>query len=165
MKSIFIFVSVLLSATAFADTRAAGNGITLGVANGVYAGSGVLQSESLLVPNLKFESVRRLQDGIIQARTQAKLFGHVVAEAAALLQVRPIDSQNFELLDLENNGAVSGTGFCGLAFCSFTATVMNGGLQLNETWVATATGFRIVEGSQNFKGIRSKYTGTFEASN
>lgn len=165
MKSLFILLSLVLATSAFAETRAAGNGLTLGVPNGLYAGSGVLQSESLLVPNLKFESVRRLQDGTIQARTQAKLFGHVVAEASALLKIRAVDSQNFELLDLENGGAVSGTGFCGVAFCSFTATVMNGALELNETWATTATGFRIVEGSQNFRGIRSTYTGTFSTTN
>jgi hypothetical protein len=136
---------------------------TLGVNDGVYVGSGTLRSRSMFVPNIAYSSTRVLQNGIITARTRAALHGFQVGEAQAKLKVQMVSVNKFNMLDLNNNLAVCGSGSCNETSCTFSATVMNGSLTLNETWVATATGFNVVNASQVLYGIESFYSGQFAA--
>lgn len=161
MKLSLFSLILLMSTSSFATTIAASDGITLGIPNGLYAGTGTLIAQTPMVPNLKFQSMRRLQNGIIQARTKAHLMGLQIAEASATLQIRMKDAHNFEMLNLEDNGTVCGRGFCDDGFCTFSAKVMQGELELHETWIATQNGFQVIKASQNFKGIKSTYRGAF----
>jgi len=111
-------ISALLSLSALADT--------LGIPDGGYKGVGVLESKSMLVPNLKFKSLRLLSDGTIMARTQAFLMGHAVAAAEAKLLFKPAFGPEMKVLDLNNQLAVVGKGACDDRECTFTATVMKG---------------------------------------
>lgn len=137
---------------------------TLGVNDGVYVGTGLLKSKSMFVPNIAYSSTRVLQNGIITARTRAALHGFQVGEAQAKLKVQMIGPNKFNMLDLSNNQAVCGSGSCSETSCSFSATVMNGSLTLNETWVPTATGYNVINASQVLYGIESFYSGSFSVS-
>lgn len=159
-----IITALLISffgVAAFSSPLAVGIGVTMGVPNGTYLGTGKLMSDNHFVPNLSFQSVRRLQDGVIQARTEAFLLGMKVAEASATLHIQMRDAENFDMLDMTNNNAICGSGFCRDGYCRFSASVMQGKLELNETWIANEDGFRVIHASQNFSGLRSTYQGTF----
>lgn len=146
----------------FSQSLLAQNGpFTLGIANGVYVGQGRLISKTAFVPNLNFQSVRRLNNGVIQAHTKAYLVGLQVAEAKAVLKVRQLDNSRFELLDMNNQQKVCGGGVCTNGTCTFTATVMDGTLTLNETWASSPNGFQVLNASQVFKGTAASYTGKF----
>lgn len=158
--------------------QAASNAQVLGVGNGVYQGSGTLQSQVYPVPDLGFISQRTLGHQTITATTRAYLITNTdsaanqmirqavlgpllnaliqmpIAEATAQLEVVYIDSINFKLIDLKTK-APAGSGFCSEESCTFSANVSNG-LELNETWTPSANGF-IISGSQNFHGLRSVY--------
>lgn len=61
--------------------------------------------------------------------------------------------------------AKAGNGVFGLAKGSYTgagAVVMNGELELIETWLPTTSGFKVIKASQNFKGLKSTYEATFK---
>lgn len=134
---------------------------TLGIADGVYVGTGTLKSKSMFVPDIAYSSTRVLQGGIITARTRAALHGMQVGEAQAKLKVQMTAPNKFNMLDLSNNQAVCGSGSCNATSCTFTATVMNGSLTLNETWVPTAAGYNVINASQVLFGIESFYSGQF----
>lgn len=154
MKTIFLFLMLAFPLISNAQT-------TLGIKDSVYVGSGVLKSKSMFVPTIAYSSTRVLQNGIITARTRAALHGIPVGEAQAKLKVQMTAPNKFNMLDLSNNLAVCGSGSCNESSCTFTATVMNGSLTLNETWVPTATGFNVVNASQVLYGIESFYSGQF----
>jgi hypothetical protein len=148
------------AAVCFSLSAIASEGKVLGVADGQYSGSGILKSQSMIIPNMRFESSRELSNGVIEAHTKAYLLGHVVAEAKASLQVIEIGDGYLKLRDL-NTGEIAGDGRCDDQACTFTATVMNGELTLTETWIPTEDGFEAVECSQEFKGTAAVYEASF----
>jgi hypothetical protein len=154
MLSNLMKIAVLLATTAPAFAN------TLGIPDGEYQGTGVLHSENLPLPPMKFRSERKLENGTIEAHTKAYLLGHVVAEASAHLAVRG-GRDGFQMIDLDNN-SVAGSGRCDETACSFTATVMNGGLTLSETWVVNDDGFNAVNGYQDFGGKEASYEAQFQ---
>jgi hypothetical protein len=155
IKALIVGAAVCFSLSALAS-----DGKVLGVADGHYSGRGILKSKSMIIPNMKFESTRVLENGVIEAHTKAYLLGHVVAEASALLQVIDIGDGYLILRDL-NTGEIAGDGRCDDQACTFTATVMNGELTLTETWIPTENGFEAVECSQEFKGTAAVYEAQF----
>ena len=158
-----IFASgVLLSLSAVALEPISSTGQVFGIPDGTYEGTGKLESDSIFVPDLNFDSVRTLKNGIITAKTNADLIGLIdVAEAQARLQVVPTGPGQFDMLDLDANGAKAGSGQCASNRCSFKVTVMNGDLTLDETWIPTADGFEVLEARQVYKGISASYSGVF----
>lgn len=153
LLSVFILTNIF-TVGALANT-------TLGVADAVYVGTGQLKSKSMFVPTIAYSSTRVLQNGVITARTRAALHGIPVGEAQAKLKVQMTAPNKFNMLDISNNLAVCGSGSCNEKSCTFTATVMNGALTLNETWVPTSTGFNVINASQVLYGIESFYSGQF----
>jgi hypothetical protein len=156
---VFALFSLALSMNvSFADV--------LGVPDGNYEGTGVLHS-SMLVPNMSFSSTRSLSNGIIEAHTTAMLFKKFeLASVEAKLQVVLNDETHFSMFDLnhlDEDGlpTEAGQGTCDGTSCTFTATVMSGKLTLTETWIPTPEGFKIVNGSQTFKDLKSTYDGVF----
>jgi hypothetical protein len=136
------------------------------ISDGTYEGTGVLESQSVWIPDARYTSSRTLRGGIIEARTTASVIGIEVATVQARLQVSPLDSQNFDLLDLDSLGADgkpgrAGGGSCELLSCSFEATVMGGRLSLKETWVPSEKSFEVVHGSQVYDGKPATYEGRF----
>ena len=153
-------MSLLFSIPTFAQ-----NATVLGVPDGVYAGSGTLLSQTWWVPDVEFKTERTLQNNTITARTKAFLFGNEVGGAAARLKIVTTSGGNFEMQDLDSpNGAggfkKGGQGSCSSSGCTFSATVMNGRLQLKETWVRVGPNeFHILNGWQSLDGKVGEYTG------
>jgi hypothetical protein len=135
-------------------------GRIFGIENGVYEAQGTLVTEGNWTPNLKLHSVRRLEKGVIDVVTKAYLVGFEIGSASARLQVNPTGPSTFQLLDLNLQSALAGTGECNETGCTFTATILNGALTLTETWIAVANGFDLRDGKQSMKGR----PGTYEAS-
>lgn len=153
MKCLFSLLLLMLSPSAFA---------VFGVEPGIYKGSGTLESEAMLVPDLNFESERLISEDGIVAHTKADLFGWVLAEASANLKVVPAGSNGgFVMLDLNDNWRRAGSGRCGDGRCSFEVSVMNGRLILRETWIIRGDSFRVVDASQVFDNRPAKYAGDF----
>lgn len=154
-----VLFSLVASAIEPLDQNA---GTILGVSAGTYRAEGVLESYSMWIPDADFRSVRRLQGDVIEATTKAYLLGHEIAQAKARLKVVPGANGSFDLLDLDKSDARAGGGTCNARFCRFTVTVMGGNLTLTETWLATSTGFSIVDGSQDYNGAEATYQADFK---
>lgn len=175
---------ILLTLLSFSAQAADKAFHVLGVRDGIYLGSGTLQSQTIGIPNLGFISKRTLSNGTITATTKAYLLSPAdaqgqmmsgmvlgpiltallempIAQATAQLQVVYTDSVNFKMIDMKTK-TQAGVGFCAGGSCTFSAKVSNG-LELNETWLATSNGFAI-SGSQNFSGLRSIYKAQMNAS-
>ena len=152
----------LFTFSAMAVEPTSPNGAVLGVSPGIYEGEGTLVSRSWTVPNVSFESHRKVGNGVIEASTKAYLLGIEVASAAAKLRIKPVSPGRFDMLDLERNEAKAGEGSCDRSSCSFKATVMGGELTLEETWVANEDGFDVLRGAQTFKGNEADYEGKFQ---
>ena len=146
-------LALAISLTAQADT--------LGVPDGRFLGEGVLVSEHLLVPNLKFKSVRVLHHGTVMAHTRALFAGHGVAQAQARLKFHPRFAQKMAVLDMDNDYRKVGDASCNDRECSFSATVMGGKLTLKETWVRDGDGFKVINASQVYSGLNSRYEADF----
>ena len=154
----FIMATLLLTSSAFAAS-------TLGVQDGTCRGGGVLESSHALGPDIKFQSVRVFQRGVIRAQSTVKVLGFPVTVSADLVFV-PIGANMFRVESLTEklpNGARKpvGQAMCDLTNCRFNAFVSNGSLYLEETLVPTQNGFRIVDGFQKFYGVPNRYSGEF----
>lgn len=161
LSSFLLLFTMLAGVNSFAGV--------LGLGDGVYRGQGALISQKPLVPNLKFDSVRQIIGDSILVQTKASKFGIVLAEASANLKVITINVERFELWDM-NLGRKAGEGQCGPGYCSFEVGVMPDSsgvpqLTLKETWVPDEEGFRVLQGSQVFKGKPAKYDGVFKLIN
>jgi hypothetical protein len=137
------------------------DGSVLGVPHGVYSGSGQLLSQSMIVPDLDFVSRRKINAGVIIAKTTAQFYGAALATASAKLRVivHP-DGRTFQLVD-DKTSQPAGSGRCSDTSCTFTARVMNGELELTETWRPTSDGFEVINASQVFKGLPASYSSSF----
>lgn len=133
---------------------------TLGIPDGAYVGTTNLVSPFFEVYQGNFSTKRTLSNNTILAETTAHVLGFIPVSIAAKLKVKFIDNQNFQLFSVSetNVETYSGKGLCNQSGCAFSALVANGTLQLNETWSATAKGFKITNGTQDIFGVKSKYS-------
>ena len=150
----------ILTTMALILTTTVSQAKTLSVEDGEYRGTGVLNSENLPLPPMKFVSVRILSEGVIKAQTRAYLFGIEVAKASANLKIKG-SGEYFEVINLDD-GSIAGSGRCDQRACSFTAVVMKGALTLSETWIATPGGFDVVNAYQEFEGKKASYSAKFK---
>ena len=130
----------------------------LGVQSGVYTATGFLKTD--MIPDIKFQSLRRLNGDVLSAETRAAVLGFPVT-AKARLRIVFTSESSFELLDLDQDSAVAGQGICDPSGCTFDVRVMEGGLELHEKWVPVAGGFEVIEASQTAFGLHSTYVASF----
>lgn len=161
LKHMLFSIVLLVSSMSFGVEPVSLNGAVFGIEEGLYEGSGTLLSQEFFVPNIRFNSIRKISGGTLKAKTDAKFLLFTVATAQARLQVEPLSEVEFQILDLDNNKEVCGGGVCNESSCTFKASVMSGDLILQETWVRTEDGFAVKNGSQTFKGKRSIYEAIF----
>lgn len=138
---------------------------TLGIPDGHCRGGGVLKASHALAPDIAFESVRTLENGMIRARSTIKLLGFPVT-ATADLKFIPTGPNTFRaesLTEIQADGTPKpvGQAACDETACRFQVTVSGGNLYLEETLVRTDQGFRIVDGFQKLYGIPNHYSGEF----
>jgi hypothetical protein len=152
MKSMIVLFVTLFAGSAF--------GSTLGLTDGTYQADSTLYSDSFLVPDLSFHSIRTLHEGEIDAQTTATLFEIPLAKAHARLGFVQISVGKFKVIDLDT-GLTAGAAECNSQGCTYKVTVMNGKLTLQETLIPTASGFDIKNGAQVFEGKSAHYEASF----
>lgn len=158
MKTLTMLFSLLIVTSVYGSE-------IMGIEDGVYEGGGKLVSQTMLVPNFTFTSRRELKNGVVSVTSKAKLMGHTLLTLSGKLKFISRSETHLDIYNLneiiDGKPKKAGSAVCDPRSCTFTATINDGKFTLTETWVRDGDGFQVVNGSQNFVGIKGIYQAEF----